>query len=239
MRAWQRDTLVLGLTLTAGSLDAWSYFQLSHVFIANMTGNSILLGYSLAIANWSRAGLSALALGFYVLGVFAGSLLAKPIRAAARQAGPDDVLWPARATTLLLVELALVLAAAILAAVIAPTTDSPVAKLLVCIGAVAEGMQSAALSALNLPGIVTTYISGTWTTLTAGLAQLVSREEPAEKGKWERRLLMQAAVLVVYCGSAALLGFVIRTGGRAALGWLPAAALALVAAAALRWGEET
>ncbi len=238
MRAWHRDTLVLGLTVAAGSLDACSFFQLSHIFVANMTGNTVLFGYSAAFGDWPRARLSALALGFYVAGVFAGSLFARPIRTAVQQAGPEAILWPARATTILAVELALVLAAAITAAIIAPASESPVAKLLVCMGAAAEGLQSAALTALHLPGIVTTYITGTWTTLTTGLVPLIDGEKAGKKrSAWEGRLAMQAAVLAVYCGSAALIGWMIREGGRGALGWVPAAALTLVVAGALAWGK--
>ncbi len=236
MRAFQRDSLVLGLAFAAGSLDSWSYFQLSHVFIANMTGNTVILGYSAATAAWPRAGMSGLAIASYAIGVFGGALLSKPIRAEVQNHGADVVLWPRRTTVVLGLELALVLAIAIAAAVKAPITDSPLARLLVCIGAAAEGMQGAAMSALNLPGIVTTYISGTWTTFTAGVAQLLDGEEIGPKRtEWERRLVMQAAVLAVYCGSAALVGFLHRTQGSAVLGWVPAAALALVVAGAFRW----
>lgn len=36
------------LATAAGSLDGWSYFGLGHAFVANMTGNTVLLGMSLA-----------------------------------------------------------------------------------------------------------------------------------------------------------------------------------------------
>ncbi len=239
MRALERDTLVLGLAVAAGSLDAWSYFQLSHVFIANMTGNTILFGYSAAVADWPRARLTALAICFYVVGVFAGSLLARPIRKAVQQAPSSAIVWPARTSAILLLELTLVFTAATLAATVAPAPESSVAKLLVCLGAAAEGLQSAALNALKLPGIMTTYITGTWTTFTAGLAQLLDGETGVERrSEWELRLVMQAAVLAVYCGSAALIGWATRTGGRGAVGWVPAVALGSVVAGALFWSRS-
>lgn len=42
-----RDLLLLGLTWSAGFLDAISFLGLGNVFTANMTGNTILLGIAL------------------------------------------------------------------------------------------------------------------------------------------------------------------------------------------------
>ena len=46
------------LTVVTGLVDAVSYLALGHVFVANMTGNVVFLGFALAGA---PAGLSALA----------------------------------------------------------------------------------------------------------------------------------------------------------------------------------
>jgi uncharacterized membrane protein YoaK (UPF0700 family) len=43
----RRDSLVLLLVWAAGSVDAVGFFGLNHVFTANMTGNTVLLGLSL------------------------------------------------------------------------------------------------------------------------------------------------------------------------------------------------
>ena len=40
--------LLLGLTLLTGLVDAFSYLVLGHVFVANMTGNVVFLGFALA-----------------------------------------------------------------------------------------------------------------------------------------------------------------------------------------------
>ena len=58
---------------------------------------------------------------------------------------------------------------------------------------------------LKIPGIVTTYITGTWTTLMSGLVRIKS-QTPNKERKSEQRLLMQAAILAVYFLSAALTG---------------------------------
>ena len=44
--------LVVGLAAAAGALDSWSYVGLAQIFIANMTGNTVLLGASLAMGDW-------------------------------------------------------------------------------------------------------------------------------------------------------------------------------------------
>jgi hypothetical protein len=40
--------LLIGLTVVTGLVDAFSYLRLGHVFVANMTGNVVFLGFGLA-----------------------------------------------------------------------------------------------------------------------------------------------------------------------------------------------
>ena len=40
--------LLLTLTVVAGLVDATSYLKLGHVFVANMTGNVVFLGFGIA-----------------------------------------------------------------------------------------------------------------------------------------------------------------------------------------------
>jgi Protein of unknown function (DUF1275) len=40
--------LLVAMTLVTGLVDAFSYLLLGHVFVANMTGNVVLLGFALA-----------------------------------------------------------------------------------------------------------------------------------------------------------------------------------------------
>jgi hypothetical protein len=47
--------MMLALTLVTGVVDAVSYLRLGHVFVANMTGNVVFLGFAIAGA----VGLSA------------------------------------------------------------------------------------------------------------------------------------------------------------------------------------
>jgi uncharacterized membrane protein YoaK (UPF0700 family) len=97
---------------------------------------------------------------------------------------------------------------------------------LVAVAAMALGLQSSAMQSLKLPGIVTTYITGTWTTLVAGLSRLVTGKKSDAGVKTQ--LMMQAAVLTAYCASAAFSGLLFRLW-RPGLGVLPAAAVTMVA----------
>ena len=64
----RRNKLLLLLTCAAGYVDAVSYLQLGHVFTANMTGNTVLLGLSLIERNAPAAVRSGLAVGGFLAG---------------------------------------------------------------------------------------------------------------------------------------------------------------------------
>ena len=237
MHPRQREVLLIGLAATAGSLDSWSYFGLAHVFIANMTGNTVMLGYSSATGDWVRAGGAALAIGCYAVGVFAGAWYSHPVTEAMQSVPGGRAFWPRRVSVILVMELALVLVAAVVGAWSLPRQSSLLAHALVGLGAVAVGLQSAAISAIKLPGIVTTYITGTWTTMIAGFAYRVTGEEPGSDAG-EKRLALQAAMLAVYCASAAGAGLLMRAVNSHAMGWLPTVLLALVVLGAFIWGRR-
>src|SRR5213594_517383 len=64
--------LLLGLTVVTGLVDAFSYLVLGHVFVANMTGNVVFLGFALASAAGFSVSASLSALGAFCLGALAG-----------------------------------------------------------------------------------------------------------------------------------------------------------------------
>jgi len=78
-RADERDgplpALLLVLTFTTGVVDAVSYLGLGHVFVANMTGNVVFLGFAAAGAHeFSLPALLAALIGF-LCGALAGGRL--------------------------------------------------------------------------------------------------------------------------------------------------------------------
>lgn len=205
MRPGERDFLLLLLAGAAGGADAWSYMGLGHAFVANMTGNTVLIG----LAVFTRHELTAplLALCCYLLGTVAAAF-------ATRRVG-DRAFWPRAVSWTLLAE-GLLLAcaeAAWMARQHAPSTAHiPLPALLGCVG-FSIGLQSGAMLGLRVPGIVTTYITGTWTTLARGLVRFEARkqdEPPREKRAFEERMLMQAGVVAVYFCAALLCGWLFR-----------------------------
>ena len=67
--------LLLALTVVTGLVDAFSYLVLGHVFVANMTGNVVFLGFALAGAGGFSIPASLSALGAFSLGALTGGRL--------------------------------------------------------------------------------------------------------------------------------------------------------------------
>ncbi len=244
MRAAQRNILLLGLAAASGSLDCWSYFGLAHTFIANMTGNTVLLGFALANAQWARAAGTGAAILGYFSGVVAGARLARPVRRAVQAhqggAGTGEVLWPKRLAALLSLEWLLLFIAVLAEAAHTPVVNSMPAHSLVCLCAVAVGVQSAAITALQVQGVATTYITGTWTTVAVGLAELFDREgskagKQSHGARIPNGLRLELSVLLIYLAAAAGSGLCLRAGGRTLMGLPPLALLLGVIAAGLAW----
>ncbi len=66
----------LGLTMATGLIDAVSYLQLGHTFVANMTGNIVFLGFAVVPGSGFRFG-PPVALVTFVLGTVAGGRAAR------------------------------------------------------------------------------------------------------------------------------------------------------------------
>ena len=154
----ERAVLIV-LAIASGILDAVSYLGLGHVFTANMTGNTVLLGVAIAVRNGHDAARAATALGGYCIGVAVGTALLSRSRAR----------WPAPAVG------ALGLATAALAAILAAWAAvgvAPIRYALIVVSAIAMGAQSAAVRVAHPSGVKTTYVTGT---LTNAVARLVMR----------------------------------------------------------------
>jgi uncharacterized membrane protein YoaK (UPF0700 family) len=105
------------------------------------------------------------------------------------------------------------------------------ADTLLCVLALAIGMQSGAMVQLNIPGVVTTYITGTWTTLSNGITLLLSRQPRVvnQEKKFEQRFALQGGVLGAYFLSAVFTGWAFRFSP-GLVGALPSVAVLLAAA---------
>jgi uncharacterized membrane protein YoaK (UPF0700 family) len=213
VRSVERDVLLFLLAVTSGSADAWSYLGLGRAFVANMTGNTVLTGMAIFQKNGDIAH-PLLALVCYVLGVTMASIFTRRVH--------KGVIW-ARAITITLLLEALMMAGAeagwIAISLHGYTGSEPLSPRILLLGCVAFaiGLQSGAMLQLRIPGIVTTYITGTWTTLMSGIVRFAvrfsveeKRESPKQKLHFEERLLMQAGILAVYFLSAVLAGWLFQ-----------------------------
>jgi uncharacterized membrane protein YoaK (UPF0700 family) len=231
VRSLERDLRLLVLAASAGSADGWSYFGFGHAFVANMTGNTVLLG--LAVFQYHGDLLHPIiSLGCYAVGAMLGSLLTGSVR-------PDAVWSRAISRTLMLEAILLLAAEAGWIAIQLHGGHAPSLNLLLATVALAIGMQSGAMVQLKVPGIVTTYITGTWTSMLSGVVRLARRDRqqaPGPDPALEERLLTQAAVLSVYFLSAVLTGWLFRHWPVAA-GVLPGVSVLLVAVHGLIYND--
>src|SRR5215211_3780977 len=102
-----RNAMLVLLSVAAGGVDAVSYLGLGHIFTANMTGNTVLLGLSLGQAHWQTALRSGVALLGFIIGVAVGTVIASGDRQE------RHAVWPIMVTVTLAVELAFIAAFAL------------------------------------------------------------------------------------------------------------------------------
>jgi uncharacterized membrane protein YoaK (UPF0700 family) len=145
--------LFLVLTFVTGVVDATSYLSLGHVFVANMTGNVVFLGFGIAgaggISVW--ASLTAL-VSFGGGGVIGG-------RVASALAGDRD----RHLRVAVEIQTILVGAALIVAAVAEDNFGTGVRYSLIALLAAGMGVQNAAARKLAVPDLTTTVLTLTLT----------------------------------------------------------------------------
>jgi uncharacterized membrane protein YoaK (UPF0700 family) len=152
--------LLLTLTLVTGLVDATSYLRLGHVFVANMTGNVVFLGFGIAGAGGISVWGSLTALGSFLIGGVVGG------RIGARWSSDRGRhLTATTATELLLVAGGLVVAA------FSPHQIGPGRRYAVIVLlAVAMGVQNATARKLAVTDLTTTVLTMTLTGVAADSA---------------------------------------------------------------------
>jgi uncharacterized membrane protein YoaK (UPF0700 family) len=149
--------LLLLLTVVTGLVDAASYLKLGHVFVANMTGNVVFLGFAIAGAGGLSIWASLVAFGSFLVGGLAGGRIA--VRFAAHR---GQLLRAALATQLLFVAAAVILAAVERASLAGSSRYALTALL-----AFAMGIQNATVRRLAVPELTTTVLTMTITGIAA------------------------------------------------------------------------
>jgi uncharacterized membrane protein YoaK (UPF0700 family) len=149
--------MMVALTLLTGLVDAVSYLKLGHVFVANMTGNVVFLGFALAGAGGLSVAASLIALGSFLIGAFAGGRLG--LRNAAHRGRLLRSATAAQATLILIALVAAVLAGEPL--------GQAIRYALIVVLALAMGVQNAAAQRLAVPELTTTVLTRTLTGLAS------------------------------------------------------------------------
>jgi uncharacterized membrane protein YoaK (UPF0700 family) len=196
----QRRITVLLFTWAAGSVDAIMYLA-GHVFTANMTGNAVLLGIAAGQGKSTDAVHSVIALLAFVAGIVIGAMLVGE--------GGKPKKW----TLVRRAVLAETIILAIFSAVCrVPLENNAVVTWMVAASGLAMGLQSATVKRLNLPGIATTYITGTITSLFSGLVHhhWGSGPRDVDPSAVKSTLRLQAAVFFTYTLAAVASGLLYR-----------------------------
>ena len=182
--------LLLALTVVTGLVDAVSFLALGRVFVANMTGNVVFLGF----AAGGAAGFSIVASVLAILAFLAGALAGGRLGA---RAGAH------RGRLLALTLYAeVVLVAVALAVSFAPLgTELNAASFgLIALLSVAMGLQNASARRLAVADLTTTVLTLTLTGLAAD-----SAPAGGASANYRRRLLAVAAMFLGAAIGAALL----------------------------------
>jgi uncharacterized membrane protein YoaK (UPF0700 family) len=210
--------LMILLTIVTGIVDAVAYLKLGHVFVANMTGNVVFLGFTAAGAPGLSVVGSLLALACFLPGGVAAGRLAARLG--------DDRLRQLRAATA--VQVILCTTAIPVAALAGDDLGAASRYTLIVLLALAMGVQNATARRLAVTDLTTTVLTLTLTGIAAD-----SRLGGGSGAKTARRVLSVAAMLLGAIIGALLL---LQVAPVAPLG-LAAAILVVVCGAAHRAGR--
>jgi len=205
--------MLVTLTLVTGVVDATSYLRLGHVFVANMTGNVVFLGFALAGAGGLSAAASLIALGAFLIGAFGGGWL-----------GAHNSEHRGRVLRAANVAQGLLMALALLIALLASTPpDRGVRYALIVTLALAMGVQNAAAQRLAVPDLTTTVLTRTLT----GLASETGAIGGAGSKPARRAIAIVAMLAGAVTGGLLVLNVSIASAIAVALGLVLAVGLAV------------
>jgi uncharacterized membrane protein YoaK (UPF0700 family) len=176
---------MLILTAVTGLIDAVSYLRMGHVFVANMTGNVVFLGFSLQPASGLSLPASAVAIGAFLAGALAGGRLAVRLTDRPRT-------WLRAAFTSQAAILAMV---ALLGGLGVLTYTGHGALITTAVLAISFGLQNSTVRRIAAPDLTTTVLTLTLTGLAAD-----SRLAGGSGARPHRRL---GSILAMLVGAAA------------------------------------
>jgi uncharacterized membrane protein YoaK (UPF0700 family) len=205
--------LLVVLTMVTGVIDAVSILSLGRVFVANMTGNVVFVGFALAGAPGFSVSAAIFALGGFLVGAL---LTGVAIGHFGDRRG-------ALFCTGMFAQLGLLVIAFVVAVAAGAPYGAAARDAIAAICALAMGLQNAVVSQLAVPDLTTTVLTRTLTGIAVDLLAAGHRAAVA------RRVL---AVLAMLAGAVVGAVIVLHVSPTAALG-LATGLVAILACAAL------
>jgi uncharacterized membrane protein YoaK (UPF0700 family) len=210
-----QDAILALLAAAAGTLDVLGFLRLGPALMSAMTGNAALFGLAIGQHQLVAALHSGAAFGGFVIGVATGALML----------GDAADGWSPRVTYVITIETAMLGVFSLLWLASGDQFQATVGYVLVLLASAGMGLQSAAVRQLKIPGVTTTFFTGTLTSV------VISAVRTAEPGPGRRKLpssaLPQSVALAAYVGAAACAGLAASSGVHA-IALLPVAALLVV-----------
>lgn len=149
------DIMLVLMASVAGSIDVMSYYKLGHVFTANMTGNTILLGLSVGQGKIASSLHSLTALAGFFAGAVAGAFIVFNTKKG----------WSHYITLSVAIESFIILILIIIWFTGPDIKNNYILYISIALSAIAMGIQSSTIRHLHIPGVVTTFITGTITSI--------------------------------------------------------------------------
>ena len=143
------------LACVAASVDVMSYYRLGNVFTANMTGNTILLGISIGQGNVASSLHRFAALSGFFTGALVGAYIIENTKKA----------WSHYITLSISIETIIIFVLVLIWFIEGRVIHNPVLYISIVLAGISMGIQSATIRHLNIPGIVTTFLTGTITSI--------------------------------------------------------------------------
>ncbi len=211
--------LLVAMTVVTGLVDAFSYLLLGHVFVANMTGNVVFLGFAVAGAQGFSIGASVVALVAFGLGSVLGGRI---VQRFGHHRGHHVAVATSAQALLLAVSM-------ILALVGSDPFDSGVRYALIVFLALAMGIQNSSVRRLAVPDLTTTVLTLTVTGIGADSA--LGGGKGSKSG---RRLISVAAMFL-----GALVGAALILHVRVAIPLIVALAIVVAVAVVSHWSGRS
>ncbi|HET9099203.1 MAG TPA: YoaK family protein [Acidobacteriaceae bacterium] len=211
--------LVATLCMVAGAVDVIAYILFGKIFIANMTGNTVLFAASVVLHNWNEAALRLVVIVAFLAGIF--------MAAAVLRRMTDGREWKRRMMTLA-VEFAVLCWLALM-----PRTDT-LHTLLLLVLAFAMGMQNNAFQRIGSIKLSTAFISGDLENLGEALAESGEQEKRAE-GRGKTAVFFTSWIAY---GAGAMMGAYGALDLKEKALWIPAGLVVLAAVMVIRSRPE-